>query len=267
MKILPFTPPDMQHLYPLQPHGWQDIGPVFRWYLREQYCFPVKAVLDDNLAGTGVAILLENTGWLAHIIVHPDYRKKGVGSAIVEHLLQLLASKGCVSISLLATDLGFPVYQRFGFEIVTEYIYLETESTQLADTNSPSSIQPYSPEDRFQVLTMINRLYGENRSAVAEPFLSQAQTYKEMDTVRGVFLPTLGEGVIIAADDEAGIELMKRRLHYSSSFYFPRENRTAFSFLTQSGSLEKMRCRRMVHGQPFKWVPQKIYNRISGYLG
>ncbi len=70
-----------------------------------------------------------NTAWLAHIIVDPEYRKRGIGSLIVCQLLDFLKNSGCETVSLIATELGYSVYKKAGFVEQTEYAFFEREES------------------------------------------------------------------------------------------------------------------------------------------
>ncbi|MBX3643032.1 MAG: GNAT family acetyltransferase [Rubrivivax sp.] len=59
-------------------------------------------VADDQgrLAGTAMAGYDGHRGWLYAIAVHPDCRRTGLGSRLVRHAEQALASLGCMKINL-----------------------------------------------------------------------------------------------------------------------------------------------------------------------
>ena len=54
----------------------------------------------SSVMGTAMAGFDGHRGWLCAIAVHPDDRKRGVGSALVKHAEQALAEKGCCKINL-----------------------------------------------------------------------------------------------------------------------------------------------------------------------
>lgn len=118
---------DLDEIKRFQPEGWADIIPDFEFYIRSDYCYPVKTKIGDKITGVGALIVFENTAWLAHIIVDPDYRKQGIGFQIVEELLNELKYRSINSWLLLATELGQSVYSKAGFRVVTEYAYFKRD--------------------------------------------------------------------------------------------------------------------------------------------
>lgn len=58
------------------------------------------------------------TGWKAYIMnmyTNPDYRRRGIAYHTLELLIGEVKNKGVKFISLEATDMGRPLYERYGF--------------------------------------------------------------------------------------------------------------------------------------------------------
>lgn len=53
---------------------------------------------------------------LMNVYTHPDYRKKGIASKMVEFLIEEAKKYGASEISLDASDMGRPVYKKLGFK-------------------------------------------------------------------------------------------------------------------------------------------------------
>jgi ribosomal protein S18 acetylase RimI-like enzyme len=58
------------------------------------------AVDNDNVSGTVMAGYDGHRGWIYSIAVSPDYRKKGLGSALLSFAEKRLSEKGCMKINL-----------------------------------------------------------------------------------------------------------------------------------------------------------------------
>ncbi len=78
------------------------------------------AVMDGVVAGTVLCGYDGHRGWLYSVAVHPDYRKLGLGKALVRHAEQALTQRGCMKINLQITGGNESVaafYQSLGYQI------------------------------------------------------------------------------------------------------------------------------------------------------
>jgi GNAT superfamily N-acetyltransferase len=265
LQIESLTSDDLGAVVNLQPEGWSDILPSIQFYCNSDFCFPLKATLDNKLVGIGTAITHGYTAWLAHIIVDKGYRNSGIGTAITQALINFVQRTPCQSILLIATALGEPVYKKAGFETETEYLFFEKETFQTeAPTNLVTSFEKKYESNLFELDCSVS---GEDRRRLFADHLVNAQLFIEDRILKGFYLPTLGDGLIIADTPEAGLELMKMRSAVHQKFCFPIENQRAINYLNQQGFREFRRASRMILGKGFSWKPSKIYSRIGGNLG
>jgi GNAT superfamily N-acetyltransferase len=267
MQFQPITYSDLEEIKRLQPEGWADIIPDFEYYIKSDFCYPIKTTIDNKIAGVGVSIVFENTGWLAHIIVDPANRKQGIGFRIVEELLRNLQSKPIDSCLLLATELGQPVYTKSGFRVVTEYAYFKRDKPW-AEKPVSKNIVGFSEEYRSQVYELDKAISGENRQRLLADRLETSSVYLNDGKIDGIYIPKLKEGLIFAYSDEAGIELMKMKYAKADKAVLPSDNITGIGFLKQNGFTEAdTKGNRMVLGKDVDWQPEKIYSRIAGNFG
>ena len=106
MKIHSLQKSDLQQVNYLQTKGWPDILNDFNHYLKMSFCFSVKAVVYWKLSGVSCGMRFRSSGWLAHIIVKPAKRRKGIWVSLIRYLLKILRKKRVKSISLIATEQG-----------------------------------------------------------------------------------------------------------------------------------------------------------------
>lgn len=265
MKIVSVNKNDVAMLIPLQPEGWVDIRPVFDFYIDSSFCFPVKVVMDQCIVGLGAAIIHNDVAWLAHIIVHPVYRCRGIGQQIVQTLVEIVKNNGCSTTYLVATELGEPVYKKVGF--ITETTYLVHKDIAGKNHNIPEQIHRYEDIYREQLSSLDRKTSGEDRMMHLEEHLDKGFLYLCDNRLEGYYLPTLGEGLIIAETEIAGIELLKLYLKYNNRVVIPQENYSAHRFLEETGIGEVKAIKRMRLGEERKVQFANIYNRIGGNVG
>jgi GNAT superfamily N-acetyltransferase len=266
MTLSPFTTADIPYLPLLQPEGWHDIVPVHRFYTAAPFCYPVKITLANEVVGVGTTIMHHDTAWLAHIIVHPEYRNKGIGKYITQSLINSIDSRLCKTIYLIATALGEPVYEKLGFETETEYLFYKDLKAD-KKFHPSTCILPYTQNFHEQIQLMDQRISGENRLFHFENRLATAFVYTANNRVEGYYIPDFHEGLIIAASSEAGTALMQQRLITKDHAAFPINNTAAITCMSIQGFEPFKTAKRMRLGEIREVDYSKIFNRIAGSIG
>jgi GNAT superfamily N-acetyltransferase len=258
---------DLDEIRNLQPEGWPDIVPEFEYYIRTKFCFPIKAVSNDKILGVGALIVFGNTAWLAHIIVDENHRNSGIGSQITEKLINDGKQRSVQSILLIATELGLPVYKKAGFRIISEYQYLNREKPWRDFPISPN-IYPYEDAFNSEIGELDETTSGESRRLLLTGYLEHTLVYIQNNSVSGLYIPGLGEGLIYGSTAEAGLELMKIKYSKVDKAVLPGENHLGNNFLRQNGFTHSgTKGTRMILGQEINWKPEQIYSRIGGNFG
>ena len=259
---------DLPELRTLQPEGWADIIPDIEFYLEQPFCNPVKASVDGRIAGIGTAIIFDHTAWIAHIIVGTAYRNKGIGGQVVNHLLETLRNDSIATCSLIATELGKPVYVKAGYNTVCKYLFFERAEPWI-DIPVSGNVVAFKEKYRSRIYELDKKISGENREKLLAGLLESSIVYADNnDYVLGYYLPALKEGLIFAETNEAGLELMKLKYSTVDKAILPSGNVIACEFLTQHGFVQtSAKGTRMILGKGLDWKPEMVYSRIGGNLG
>lgn len=266
MQFETVTANDLDEIRNLQPKDWPDIIPDFEFYIKSSFCYPIKAKIYDKIVGTGVLIVFKNTSWIAHIIVDHEYRNNGIGAQIVARLVDTLKSDSIETCSLIATELGKPVYLKAGFRTVAEYTFLQREKHWI-DCPVSENVIPFDEKYRAKIYDLDNLISGEKREILLTDYLSNSKVYVENNKVLGYYIPDLKEGLIFAETDEAGLELLKLKYAKVDKAVLPSDNIAGLEFLKQKGFIETKKGTRMILGKDLDWNPKKMFSRIGGNLG
>ena len=267
MQFEKLTYNDLGEIKHLQPEGWSDIVSEFKSYINHDFCHPAKTKLDNKIVGIGTSIIFGKTGWLAHIIVDKEYRNKGIGYQIVVTLLEDIRNQGIKTYLLVATELGMPVYKKTGFKNVAEYLYLKREKPWIEFPVS-ANVVPYQNKYYHMIIGLDIKISGEDRERLIKEYLDNSMIYIKNKEVKGYFLPDLGEGLICANTDYAGLELMKIKYSRIDKAVLPYDNTTGIEFLKQNGFIETdTKGTRMILGNSIDWKPEMIFSRIGGNYG
>lgn len=261
-----FLASDLEQLPALQPPDWGNLIPRFSYFINSPFCEPLKIMDNGQLAAIGSSIMHAETVWLACIVVHPEHRNKGLGNLITSCLIRNVDRNTYKSIYLDATEFGFPVYKKLGFEVESEYIHLHREN-EAARFPLSECIVPFDEKYRQQIFETDKFVSGEKRSGVLGDFLTNSSLYVSNSEVQGFYIPDWGDGPVIAKNPIAGIELLKLRMQQFDMAVVPAENRTAFDFLKANSYKVYKTSRRMFLGTKIDWKSNLVFNWISGQLG
>lgn len=251
----------------LQPEGWPDITDAFRFYCNFDFCNAIKITMDSEIVGIGNSILFDKTAWLAHIIVNPEYRKRGIGYKIVDSLLDDIKTRGIETSLLIATELGEPVYLKAGFRKVSDYCYFKRDSSKIHNKFT-DKIQPYKDDFYNDIIQLDRYVSGENREKLIKNYLNKSFVFIQNNVLDGFYIPNLGEGPIFALSTNAGKELMRFKYSTVDKATIPSENQAGIEFIKELGFIATNTTgKRMMLGHGIEWKPEMIYSRIGGNLG
>lgn len=96
--------------------GWNQTLEDWRRFLalEPEGCF--LAAWDGAASGTATTIVHgPELAWIGMVLVHPEFRRRGIGNALLRHCLDHLHQRGIRCLKLDATPLGEPVYEGLGF--------------------------------------------------------------------------------------------------------------------------------------------------------
>lgn len=83
-----------------------------RWIGRVSALHPFVAELDGAIAGYAD---LQDDGLIDHFYVSPDFARRGVGAALMSHLLALARERGLSAVHAHVSRTAQPFFARFGF--------------------------------------------------------------------------------------------------------------------------------------------------------
>ncbi|MSQ93127.1 MAG: GNAT family N-acetyltransferase [Gemmataceae bacterium] len=96
-------------------NGWNQLEADWRRQmdLEPDGCF--VAELAGQSIGTACACVFGDIAWINLVLVDQPHRGQGIGTALLQQVVQFLDERGIATIRLDATPLGQPVYEKLGF--------------------------------------------------------------------------------------------------------------------------------------------------------
>ena len=135
-------------------------------------CF---AALDgDRVVGTAIGIDYVHCGWIAMMLVAPEYRGRGLGAGLLDAAMAALPPE--LPIRLDATPLGRPLYERHDFVLETPL----TRHVRPAAAPAPATVADVvrlQPVDLDEVKRIDRAIFGGVRSRLLERIHSAGPEY------------------------------------------------------------------------------------------
>jgi GNAT superfamily N-acetyltransferase len=78
-----------------------------------------------TIVGRAMALLTPGITGIYNVYVRPSHRGQGYGAALTAAAVEWGAAHGSAGACLVASTMGFPVYQRLGFQRVDDYVSLQ----------------------------------------------------------------------------------------------------------------------------------------------
>ena len=242
--------------------GWNQTEHDWRGYLRydPDGCF--VAEVGGKPAGTATTIHYgDRFGWIGMVLVHPEYRRLGIGTRLLNRAISRLQQCGVKGIKLDATPMGKKVYVPLGF--IDEYELSRYEGTPAADDlPEEAGVVPFSNADFTAIAQLDATAFGAERRAVLQS-LSQRNpdlcfAAHDVAGVSGFIIAREGAGAVqvgpwVARDPEVAERLLRtlfRRLPGRRVFVDVIEpNAPANSLIRQRGFTVQRTLTRMYLGR------------------
>lgn len=249
----------LRSYHQMQPDGW------------------LLARCDGVPAGTGGVILYGDLARIGLIATHPDFQRRGIGLAIMEHLLAWARDRGATTVRLDASPAGAPLYARLGF--VTDDLVRGYRWTSSAAPVEPMAdgVAPFRPADLPEVIAFDAERFGASRAVVltqyADEFAERAFVARDdRGRVTGYLIAqTAMLGPWLAETPEVAAALLRRALPLCSAdmqAFVPEHNQAALALVERAGftcmrRLSSMRLGGHAELERRQW----IYGYANFYLG
>lgn len=201
--------------------------------------------------GTPVATISTTTygrelAWIGMMLVHPDYRRRGVATALMRHAVNWLELRGVRCIKLDATPAGATVYEQLGFQ-------REWDFQRYAGTGTAPEGNLNGEKVPFVVPELDATAFGVDRSARLLR-LAEDSWVAQLEDDFGMLRPGRLAGYVgpvIARTPQAAEELLIQLLSRARGTVFwdvPEPNPQALSIVNRLGFHPVRPLTRMWYG-------------------
>ena len=120
--------------------------------------------------GTTAAFVFGDVGWVAMVLVAEDFRRRGIGRALVQYALAFLDRQGVTTVRLDATPQGQPMYESLGF---TAQFQLARYAGLPAADSGGERVEPARPQDWAAIAELDRSVTGTDRSKLLSRLLEE----------------------------------------------------------------------------------------------
>ena len=245
-----------------QQAGWNQVEQDWRRFLDLEPAGCFIAESDGRAAGTVTTCTFGDVAWVAMMLVEPDLRGRGIGTALLQHALAYLEHQGVTSVRLDATPLGRPLYEKLGFE---PQFTLTRYDGVLAPVGGPVAEVELVPEDVLpEVLQLDRQITGTDREKLLRRLWAEDAAAMRMICTGGRVTGYCGArpgsdalflGPCIAAPSTGELLLADAAFRYAGRRVYldiPTDHRPATAFAEGLGLIPRRQLLRMCRGEPVR---------------
>jgi GNAT superfamily N-acetyltransferase len=240
--------------------GWNQLEHDWRSLIEPPSVFRVVAREDRVIGTAGAMVYGAELAWVCMVLVDPAERGHGLGTALVEQVIERLGAVATVGLD--ATPSGRPVYARLGFAASAELARLERPPGALrrppaGTADVRGTLRPLAARDLPRVLAWDREVFGADRARVLTGAYAAAPEYawtlEANEAPAGYSFGRPGQraaqiGPLVAADRRVARALVSACLtaHPQRRFFLDTHTRAEWrSDLQQLGFTEQRPFTRM----------------------
>jgi len=200
--------------------------------------------------------------WIGMVLVHPDYRRRGIGRALLEKCIEHLHQRGVRCIKLDATPLGKMVYASLGFKDEWTLMRWQREPGATVRTNADLSIPDWGEADTAAIETFDSAVFGVSRQRLVPVLARQSRAAFVLESapgqVAGYGLMRSGAralylGPVVAASADTArhlVQALLTRCDGERIFWdIPDQNTAAMEWASRHGFTAQRSLTRMYLGE------------------
>lgn len=153
--------------------GWHQPEAEIREVIRRSGEFLFGAFHGKRLIGTAAAYAYPDAGFafINEVIVESQFRRRGAAAQLLRKLIPLTEAKYPV-LRLYATDMGRPLYEKFGFEPYATLSFLQLPPGETP--NPDGDIMPLTQNELAEAAELDRNNFGADRSELIRALMTES---------------------------------------------------------------------------------------------
>lgn len=216
ITLRPMTLADVAFADAVRAHaGWNQLPADWRRLLDYEPGGCFVAEWEGTPAGTATTSRYgTELAWIGMVLVHPDYRRRGLGQALLRQCLEYLRAVPCVKLD--ATPLGKGLYEQLGFQGELGLQRWQGTGPRHCEASDPA-LRPWENALLDAVSKLDQQAFGVPRKAMLKALAhgsAHALVHLEQGEVKGYGLLRPGTrahyiGPVVAATARIGCQLVR----------------------------------------------------------
>lgn len=225
-----------------------------------------------RIVGSVSAVMFDRLAYIGLMAVDPQFQRRGIARALMDHALAAIDGRGCPLTLLDATDEGAPLYESLGFvDDATAYVYERQARGPVV--RASGDVDQASERDLAEIIALDTPIFGADRSKLLQVVWRQrphcfVKRGRSNQLEGYLFARDAKLGPWVAVDTSVAEELLSAALAIDWDkgpfVLVPRSNEHCRKLLSDHGFVERRRLRHMRRGgnaPPGK--PMQLYAQAS----
>ncbi|MES5954258.1 GNAT family N-acetyltransferase [Bacillus fungorum] len=155
--------------------GWDYSLEEIHTVLSSGIVYGIRNEKGEIIASAAIILYGEKLASIGMVIVHPDYKGRGIGKAITNSCIKSVSAQ--TPIMLIATDEGKPLYEKLGFRAVSYVSKYICNSYNVNDycVENEEHIVNYEECDLEEIIQIDKVAFGTNRKAFLKKRIIQSE--------------------------------------------------------------------------------------------
>ena len=151
--------------------GWNQPEEEIQEIIRRSGRFLFGAFLRKRLLGTAAAYAYPDGGFafINEVIVENEFHRRGIAAQLLRKLIPLTAAEFPV-LRLYATDMGRPLYEKFGFEPYAALSFLQLSPAEAP--NPDGAVMPLTQNEIAEAAELDRNNFGADRSELIHALMT-----------------------------------------------------------------------------------------------
>ena len=243
--------------------GWNQTSADWERFLATEPDGCFLAEWEGVPAGTATTTTYGRVmAWIGMVLVQPDFRRRGIGTALLHRCLDHLQARKIPCLKLDATPAGRPVYLGLGFQDEWTLARWSGQVSALPAAGRDRRIRPWRSTDLTRVDALEAAAFGVSRQRLLAALASQSLAALVIESESGEVVGygflrpgarALYLGPVVADSAEAGLCLVEALMARSEGqiifWDIPDPNTSAVAWAQEHGLTRQRPLTRMFLGQ------------------